>query len=260
MISTLEKDEFKKNQHIDSVKYKDKIDSLVKEFQLTRKTGITNFCICFSFKAGRKYFLSNMADWAIEYHEMGGTRSDEVFDLDRMSGRDFFLPRSVTYDLLQKLLVRKEEKYGYYDTYSLIRRCVDCTFVLLSLHNYQVEDKKNFYLNTKTIFEEFCAFFIQGMVKEILTKNKGERNLRIFNDNVYLTKIIKKELIFTKSKLSGQEQQCLILLKYGYPIKLIARNLCLKESTVRKYFETIKEKLNVGTTLELIDIITMEDL
>ncbi len=248
---------FNDNLHIDSVRYREKINKLVTEFGLFRKTEITNFCICICFKDGAKYFLSNMPDWAIDYHKLGGIRCDEVFDLNKMIGLDHFFPRTSYYDALQILLVnREEQQYGYYDTYSLIRHCTDCTFILLSLHDNPIADKQKCYLKTRAIFEDFCVFFIINMVDIIKTKNKKKKELKIFNDFIYLSKTIKKQYFNIGIKFTEREQQCIRLLKSGYSIKLIAKSLGLSEKTIKKYVEIIREKMNVSSTVALIEAIT----
>lgn len=260
MVCVISEKDFRENQHIDSVKYYKKINWLVQKFGLVEKTGITNFCFCFHF-GDRKYFLSNLPDWAIEYHKMGGLRCDEVFDLVNMKGRDHFFPRTSDYDDLQVMLVKKEEKkYGYYDTYSLIRRCIDCTFIFLSLHNQPLEDRINCYKRTREIFEEFSIFFIESMKEEIFLKNVEAVNFKIFNDSVFLRKVIKKDFPFIDEKLTKKELQCITLLKKNYSIKLVSRNLCLTEKTVRKYLENIKSKMSIGTTSELINVAFMIDI
>lgn len=140
---------FLQHEYIDSVKYRKKIKELFDSSTLFEKTGITNFCICISFRDDKKYFLSNMPDWAIQWYKIGGSRADEVFNLELMKNKNHFIPRDSDYDVIQNSFVIKEQnEYGYFDTYSLIRRCTDCTFVLLTLHNIAVDEPRKIYEKT----------------------------------------------------------------------------------------------------------------
>lgn len=250
-----------KYEHIDSVKYRNKIQELVHSFDLIKKTQITNFCVCICFRDNKKYFLSNMPDWAIEYHKIGGTRSDEVFELELMKNKNYFIPRCSNYDVVQNsLVVREELEYGYFDTYSLIRRHVDCTFILLALHKTAVVDNEKIYESTRDDFENFCIFFIQNMLSEIKEKNKEHRSLQILNDPKLIAKVIKQGIIRQIPKMTERELECIKLIKNNYPPKLIARTMSISEKTVRNYIDAIREKLGCSSTLDILEKAIQYDL
>lgn len=174
--------DFSLYEKLDTVKHREKIKRLFIEYSLFEKTGITNFCVCICFRDNKKYYLSNMPDWAIQWHKAGGSRSDEVFDLELMKHKNYFIPRNSSYDMVQNSLVLKEEEFNYFDTYSLIRRHSDCTFVLLALHNQKMENLEKIYIDTRDEFENFCIFFIKQMLSEIVQTNKEYRVLQVLCD------------------------------------------------------------------------------
>jgi DNA-binding CsgD family transcriptional regulator len=252
---------YQENQHIDSVKYRMKINQLVEKFQLQDKANIAHFCIALIFRDNKKYFLSNMPDWAIEYHRMGGNRSDEVFDLELMKGKHYYLPRNSRYDEIQNSLVNREESdFGYFDIYSLIRRCLDCTFILLAAHTSPITDLQKIYEETRDQFEDFCIFLIDQMRDEIKLKNNEHKNLLILNDLRQLQKIIKCSMKEEISKITKREQECLKFLKNNYPPKLIAKNMNISEKSVRNYLESVKLKLQCNSLLEVVEKAIQYDL
>ncbi|EKD71103.1 MAG: hypothetical protein ACD_46C00270G0002 [uncultured bacterium] len=246
---------------IDSVKYREKIQQLYLEFSLYKKTKITNFCIGICFKDNKKYFLSNMPDWAIQWHKIGGSRSDEVFNLELMRNRNHYIPRHSKYDFVQQFLVeREEENFKYFDTYSLIRRHTDCTFILLALHNHKVIDPQKIHDDTYDIFEDFCIYFISNMITKIIEKNSEYKSLPIFTDKRLLTLTIKNGLIKETKKLTDREYECIKLMKNNYPPKLISRAMNITEKTVRNYIESIKEKLGCSSIFEIYEKSIQYDL
>ncbi len=260
-MSKLTDEDFFPYEYIDSVKYRKKIEKLVDSFEFVKKTQITNFCICVCFRDNKKYFISNVPDWAIAYHKMGGARSDEVFDLEIMKNKNYFIPCSSNYDDIQKsLVIHEEQEYGYFDAYSLIRRCVDCTFILLALHNKVVVNHDEIYRNTYHDFENFCIFVIQNMLNEIKEKNKEHRSLQILNDSKLVAKVIKEGVIKPIPKMTAREIECIKLIKNNYPPKLIARTMSITEKTVRNYIDIIREKLDCSSTLDILEKAIQYDL
>jgi len=236
--------DFSKYEHIDTVRHREKIKRLFTEYALIEKTGITNFCICICFRDNRKYYLSNMPDWAVLWHQVGGSRSDEVFDLELMKHKNYFIPRKSDYDMVQNSLVLKEEnEYGYFDTYSLIRRHVDCTFILLALHNKRMDNMEDIYVDTRNEFENFCIYFIENMISEIMQSNREYRVLQVLCDRNLLEKVIKHGTIKKIVNLTERERECIKLLIINYVPKTIARTMGISEKTVRNYIDAIKDKL-----------------
>lgn len=242
-------------EHIRSVKYRHKIKQLVSSFGLERKTGITHFCLVMIFEDGKKYFLSNMPDWAIEYHKLGGGRGDEVFDITKMKGLTHFYPRLSHYDPVQNILVEKEENtYGYFDTYSIIRRSADCTFIALAVHNTSNIDCEDCFRRTRDVFEDFIVNFISSMYEEIKADNHSNAYLSILSNTSYLRSVVKMKTNHTAAKLTSRELDIMALLYSHYSVKLMAKNMNLSERTIRKYIEVAKEKLNVSSSKELAEI------
>ena len=253
--------DFEKYEVIDSVKYRYKINKLYAQSQLATKTPITNFCICICFKNNKKHFLSNMPDWAIEYHKIGGARSDEVFDLEQMKNKLYFIPQKNKYDKIQETLVDLEEnKYGYYDAFSLIRRNVCCDFILLALTNKYETNPEVIYENYFENFEDFCISFIDNMKDEIFSRNHFAKNLSIFTNNNTLSKAIKRQCEKFSTNLTPRELECIYLIKAHYPPKIIAKNMGISEHTTRDYIKSIKKKLNSYSILEVIEKSIMLDL
>lgn len=245
---------------IDSVKYREKIKQLYLDFSLFEKTEITNFCICIIFKDNTKYFLSNMPEWAIQWHKLGGSRADEVFNLETMKNKNFFIPKLSQYDQIQQSLVDKEEiEFRYFDIYSLIRRHIDCSFILLALNNHEIIDPQNIYYNTYAIFEDFCIYFLSSMIDEIKLKNSQCKNLSIFSNNILLKSVIKDGLI-KEMLITDRERECVQLIKINYPPKLIARTMNISEKTVRNYIESIKIKLDCNSIFEIYEKSIQYDL
>lgn len=252
---------FKQHENIDSVKYRVKIKELVNKFDLKGRTGITNFCVCISFRDNKKYFLSNMPDWAIEYHKIGGARSDEVFDLGLMKNKNHFFPRCSKYDDVQKSLVcREEHEFKYFDSYSLIRRCIDCTIILLALHDKPAQNPQRIYDETRNEFEEFCIFFLSNMLDEIKVKNDDRKGLLIFNNIDFLSEVIRCGVIKETPTLTKREKECIKLLINNYPPKLIARSMLITEKAVRNYIESIRQKLGCTSTLDIVETAIQYDL
>jgi DNA-binding CsgD family transcriptional regulator len=253
--------DFASYENIDTVKYRDKIRRLYDEYCLFNKTGITNFCICICFRDNRKYYLSNMPDWAIQWRKAGGSRSDEVFDLELMKHKDYFFPRKSEYDMVQNsLVIREENEFNYFDTYSLIRRHIDCTFILLALHNKKIENPEEVYTNTRSEFENFCIFFIKNMLIEIMLSNKEYRVLQILSDRNLLEKVIKHGRVKQIDKLTERECECIKLIKINYPPKIIARTMSISEKTVRNYIESIKLKLQCVSIGDICEKAVQYDL
>lgn len=254
MIKDLNDAVYDQYNFIDSVKYRFKIQELFNQFDLTSKTGITNFCICFCFRDNIKYFLSNMPDWAIEYHNVGGARSDEVFNLELMREKIYFIPTKSDYDQIQSSLVNlEEEKYKYFDTYSIVRRSLDCDFILLALHNELITNPQEIYLKTHNIFEDFCLYFINNMKEEIFNKHPFSKNLLIFNDQNKLKNTIKLNLDFNLDKITSREKECIRLIRNHYPPKTIAKSMNISEGTVRDYIKSIKSKLDCNSNVGIIE-------
>lgn len=248
-------------EHIDSVKYRVKIRSLFDKYNLAEKTSITNFCICFCFRDNSKYYLSNMPDWAIQWYEIGGSRSDEVFDLALMKNKNYYIPRYAKYDPIQKsLVVKEEDEHGYYDVYSLIRRHIDCTIILLALMDGEPEDPKNMYDQTKDEFENFCIYFLKSMLDEIKSKNSENKKLQILSDVNLLERVIKNGVIKEIPKLTEREYECIKLIKNSYPPKLIARTMNISEKSVRNYIDSIRRKLECNSTLDIYEKSIQYDL
>lgn len=236
--------DFSLYEHIDTVKHREKIKRLFQEYSLLEKTGISNFCICICFRDNRKYYLSNMPDWAIQWHKAGGSRSDEVFVLELMKNKNYFIPREHDYDMVQDSLVcREENEYGYFDTYSLIRRHNDCTFILLALHDQRMTDMEKIYADTCCEFENFCVYFIKNMMSEIMQSNREYRVLQVLHDDNLLERVIKDGTIKKIEHLTERERECIKLLKINYSPKMIARAMDISEKTVRNYIDAIKVKL-----------------
>lgn len=251
---------FLEYEYIDSVKYRNKIKSLVDSYKLQEKTGISNFCMCICFRDNNKYFLSNMPDWAIEYHKIGGPRSDEVFNLELMRNKNFFIPRHLKYDYIQRSLVVQEEKFKYFDTYSLIRRNVDCSFVFLALHNNPCENPQKIYTDSQNEFESFCLYLIENMLKEIKDKNSAQKSLLVFNNSYSLKEVIRHGTIRPIKHLAEREKECIKLLRNNYPPKLIATSMNITEKTVRNYINSIREKLECNSILDIIEKSIQYDL
>ena len=252
---------YENDHHIDSVKYAKKIDFIFKEFGLLDKTGISNFCICFCFRNNDKYYLSNMPDWSIKYHQLGGDRSDEVFDLRIMKNKDFYFPRKSDYDVVQSTLVHyQENNFNYFDTYSLIRRCVDSTIILLALHRKPIDTPLEVYEKTKQTFENFCFYFISNMLDEIKISNPIHKSYRLLNDKTFLEAIIKKQAVKNLIKLTEREKECILLLKNGHPTKTSAKYMGISEKTFRNYLEKIRSKLCCNSIPHLLEVITGDDI
>lgn len=247
-------------ENIGSVKYRQKIKELAIHFDLEGKTGITNFCVCTLFRDNQKYYLSNMPVWSVEFHRLGGARSDVVFDLEAMKGRNFYISSLQEQDDIQMTINNSHEQHGYFDIYSLIRRSFDCSFILLALKTNPVNDPYQFYLQTREVFEDFCIYFISNMLEEIKLKNNEHKALLILNDTTFLSTIIKNNILQDKDKLTERERECIKLLKYGYPPKLIAKSMDISEKTVRNYIEMIREKLNCNSALEILQKAIQYDL
>jgi len=178
-----------------------------------------------------------------------------------MKNKNYFLPRISNYDDVQKgLVIKEEQEYGYYDIYSLIRRHVDCAFILLALNNKIMLAHEEIYKKTKKDFENFCIFFLQNMLTEIKDKNKEHRSLQILNDPKLIEKVIKHGIIKKTPQLSAREFECIKLIKNNYPPKLIARTMSISEKTVRNYIDSIREKLDCNSFLEILEKAIQYDL
>lgn len=230
-------------KEIPTVKFKEKIKKHCKN--IPYDLGIDFFCLCIiDVLSNKKYFLSNMPEWAKEYHKIGGARCDEVFCPETYT-ETFLIPSDLEYDFVQEQLVGKEEKiYGHYDTYSIIRRTENFTFIILALHNENKEDKLNIYQKTLPLLEKFIVNFILNMKEEIEESCEFIlNNSYIFNVD-FLNRAINTDWIrdnkFTKSEINIIKK-----LRNHRMLKEISYDLGISVSTCRNHLQNIKNKMGV---------------
>lgn len=181
------------HQKIATVKYQKQIAKIC--HNLPKIGNISNICMCLIFNDLSRFFLSNMPDWAQDYHKIGGSRGDNVFYPEYYKNNDYFFPRESQYDHIQQQLVKiEEEKYNYFDTYSILRNSFECKIIFLCLHNKPINNIKDFYKQTINAFEDFAINFIiktQDIIKEY---NPKFSEILLLNNYEYLSLIIKKNI------------------------------------------------------------------
>ena len=239
---------------IPTVKYKEKISKL-KEV-LSNDTGIDDFCLCIlEESSNKKYFLSSMPKWAQEYHQIGGARSDEVFCPEKYT-LPYMFPREKKYDFIQGQLVNFEERFKHYDTYSIIRKTGDITFIALALHKNKVRDCNKIYAETIRDFEKFIVNFILEMKNEMFESCDFIEHYNYLYRADFLLKVIssqwKEETSFTKSELKIMSS-----IYPQYTVKKIAFDIGMSESTCRNHIQKIKDKMGVFSFDDFIKLSTV---
>ncbi len=243
--------DFDQFNHIPSVQHRLYIAEICRD--LKKIKNISNICLCIIFDDHHKFFLSNMPAWAIHYHQLGGVRGDDVFNLTTYKEKDYFLPRSSQYDFIQKNLVKIEEQhYQHYDTYAILRKSSDCNFIFLALHDTPIIDAEKIYRASLAKFEDFCVYYLNKTLNIILEHNPVYKNAFIFSDKFYRKSIIKKSFQRDTEKLTSREIIVLKLSASGNIAKNIATLLNVSEKTVRNTLQNIREKLQVSTTGDAI--------
>lgn len=248
----LSESNFRLFEHIASVKYRRYIAKLCSK--LRQQTSIDRICMCIIFNELQKFFLSNMPEWAIHYHQLGGARGDNVFDIESYRNQDVFFPRLTDYDLVQTQLVKIEEsEYSHYDTFSIIRKSQQCSFIFLALHDIPTPNPRDIYNQNIKQFEKFCSSFLNNTTNIILEFHPEAKQYLIFSDKYYQYAVITKSYPKVYDQLTAREIEVLSLIAQNYKVNAAAKKLGISEKTVRNYLQIIRDKTFSSNTKEAIE-------
>lgn len=237
-------------EFIDSVKHRKKFSELCNN--LENIGGIKYFCVCLVINSKEKYYLSNMYKWAIPYYIMGFRRSDVDFSPERYAGVEYFFPREIKGDPVQEEIVRiEQEYYKTYDTYTLVRRCPECTLLIATFHDHPVKDLQQIYRSTVHDVEKFTIDFVEDTIDVVNEKSDELRNSRFGKDPSYRKRVITNK-ISPIVHLSPRQKECLQLSRLGKSKPEIAAILNIGPDTVKTHFKFIFSKLGVSSVQQAV--------
>ena len=236
----------------DSIKYREKIDHLIKKFHCPQD--ISHFSISIRLRSGHTYFLSNLYLWAIPYKTEGLYRGDVDHDRALYHGKEFFIQRNIQYDAIQASIVQMlESRYKLSTTFAMIRQCPDCDFIIEAYNDTKISDPEKLYHHVRDNFETFIYHFLDGMQEEILAAMPEHNWLPILTDDQFRKKVITRQItIEPPSTLTPREHQCLKLISKGLSTKEVAEHLFISNDTVTTHAKSIRHKLNCKNIAEAV--------
>ncbi len=231
------------NELADSIRFRQKIDYLVKKLKCPKD--ISNFSISIIFKNGQRYYISNLYLWAIPYRTEGYYRGDVDHNYSLYDGKEFFIQRNVKYDEMQISIIQVlESRYSLSTTFAMIRQCSECDFIIEAYNKKRIDDPEKFYYLVRDDFERFIFKFLDAMQKEIITALPSYAWLSVLNDKEYRKKIITRQFENKTAILSPREKECLLYISQGKSMKEVANRLHISDETVNTHAKAIRRKLN----------------
>jgi len=219
------------NELSDTVRHREKIDNLIKILSCPKE--VPCFSICFIFKNGQRHYISNLYLWSVAYRTEGLYRGDVDHDRSIYNGKEFFIQRNISYDLVQASIVQLlESRYKLHTTFAMVRQSPDCDFIIEAYHHKRIENPEQLYQQVKEEFETFINKFIDAMQTEILSALPSLKHLPIMNDKEFRKKIITRQLDKKPVTLTLREIECLNLISQGMGSKEIADKLYLSIETI----------------------------
>lgn len=155
-----------------------------------------------------------------------------------------------------------EKRFHLRDLFFILEKSGDCLqgTIFTSKDNISI----NRYLNNLEVLKSFASYFRKEAAPMIhkmradgynLLQAKGKAFLECPPDLMLRIHNQEAEAFLRRiSPISPREQECLDLYRRGYTAKETARLLGLSHRTVEQHFENIKNKLNLFSKRELLQI------
>lgn len=239
-------------QKIFSVLYAEQIEKLSRSFLQEYK--IDFFCICIIENyTNKKFYISNMPKWAKTYYKLSIDKYDSIFSLQNYCLNNYLIPNNKEYDSIQQKIIEKEESFGHFDIYSIIRKTDYLSFIALALTQKpltQVE-KIEVYKTTLHNFEKFITMMLINLREKIFDECIFTSRYREYFNDSFLFKIIITD--WRKSiNLTDIERRILQHFKFKDNVKEIAYAMSMNLNTCRSHITNIKNKLDVYSNNDLI--------
>ena len=228
---------------IATIKYEQEITYAC--LNLQQLLGVEYFSICLTLPNGRKQIISNNpGNIAIPYQINGLKRLDNIFDLSNYDNirKDFFIANQLKYDSCANLYQQiMNERFHVFNKFGFIRKFDGYEFIMIFACKQQTQ-----ILSLHSSIEKNMLLFALELLDKILplyvADNTDLKYSRFVQDNAFRKNFIYGKYSKNLTNLSHRECECLFWARYGKAAVDIASILGLKQSTVKHYLESIRDK------------------
>jgi DNA-binding CsgD family transcriptional regulator len=242
---------------IDTIRYEHEINAI--SHDMADRVGMDYISCCLKLPSGERFVISNNpGKIAIPYYVHGLNRIDNIFCPERYKDHSTgcFIPSQVSNDRLGEIFENVlSDKFGVRNVVGFFRHFQGYQIIVIFgkgrdevSHHLRPPKEADIY--------EYSLFFLKNLISLYVQDKPSLKFSRFHQDDSFVRKLITQALQDRCSKLSERELYCLFWARMGKTIEDVAIILGIGKGTVRRHFESIREKLDVGSIHEAIVLAT----
>jgi DNA-binding CsgD family transcriptional regulator len=230
-------------QSFPSFLYKERVDLICQHIE--ERMHIKYFIFYISSNNGKTFVLSNSPhDMLKVYYGEHFYKQDCSYVPEMIDDIDYYLCDDGIPSDSKDFKNMLEERFSMYRSYYTIKHYPECKFIFGAVRGERCIDYLRHYKKTIHDFDEFCCFFVDGVLDIVKSANILNSDSRIFKDKAYRNNIIKKK--FYEERLTRKEKECIYLMAEGKTSSEIAEILNNKIATIHTHKKNIMRKMNAN--------------